>query len=175
MTKAAITYLKYLFQPYGTMMTVVELGIMAGKKITALRLDPVFFAAGSAELSTAAVIYVERVAELMKTRPQIRIRLCGLATAADTGIKNEPATKKEPVQPTKPEEVPETSKTEPFPEKVQPLSDDQGQLRELVRERSERIKEYLVKNYGIEDDRLLVCQPEYDPREDAKPRVELLI
>jgi hypothetical protein len=75
----------------------------------------------------------------------------------------------------RPEEVPDTSKAEAFPEKVQSLGADQEHLRELVRQRAERIKEYLVKNYDIEDDRLLVRQPEYDPREDAKPRVELLI
>jgi len=175
MTKAAVSYLKYLFQPYGTMMAVVELGIKAGKKITALRLDPVFFEPNSAELSPETTTYVERVAELMKTRPQIRIKLCGMATAADKGDQKETSEKKESEQPAHSEEVPDTTKAETFPEKVQPLGADEEHLRELVRQRAERIKEYLVKNYGIEDDRLLVCQPEYDPREDAEPRVELLI
>lgn len=175
MTKAAVSYLKYLFQPYGTMMTVVELGIMAGKKITALRLDPVFFEPGSAELSSSATTYVEKVAELMKERPQISIRLCGLATPSDKGDQKETPAKKKVEQPTKPQEVPDTSRSETFPEKLQPLSGDDGHLRELVRQRAEGIKEYLVQKYAIEDDRLLVCQPEYDPREDARPRVELLI
>ena len=42
-------------------------------------------------------------------------------------------------------------------------------------QRAAGIREYLVKNHGIEADRLLVCLPEYDARERATPRVELFV
>jgi hypothetical protein len=174
MTKAAVSYLKYIFQPYGTMMTVVELGMMAGAKITALRLDPVFFDSGMETISENAVPYLERVAELLKTRPEIRIKVCGLATEADKGNRKETSGKKGPEQPTAVEGSPDAAKVETYPEQLQPLSADE-QLGRLAKQRAAGIKEYLVKNHGIEDDRLLVCLPEYDAREKATPRVELLV
>ena len=174
MTKAAVSYLKYIFQPYGTMMTVVELGITAGAKITALRLDPVFFAPGMETISEDAVPYLERVAELLKTRPEIRIKVCGLATEADKDDQKETSGKKGPEQPTAVEGSPDAPEVETYPEQLQPLSADE-QLGRLAKQRAAGIKEYLVKNHGIEDDRLLVCLPEYDAREKATPRVELLV
>lgn len=174
MTKAAVSYLKYIFQPYGTMMTVVELGMMAGTKITALRLDPVFFDPGMETISENAVPYLERVAELLKTRPEIRIKVCGLATEADKDDQKETSGKKGPEQPTASERSPDAPEVETYPEQLQPLSADE-QLGSLAKQRAAGIKEYLVKNHGIEDDRLLVCLPEYDAREKATPRVELLI
>ena len=174
MTKAAESYLKYIFQPYGTMMTVVELGIMAGKEITALRLDPVFFDPGSDTISDNAEPYLERVAKLMKTRPQIRIKVCGLATEADKGDQKETSGKKGPEQPTAVERSPDVPEVETYPEKLQPLTAEE-QLGKLAKQRAAGVKEYLVKNHGIEADRLLVCLPEYDAREKATPRVELLV
>jgi hypothetical protein len=174
MTKAAVSYLKYIFQPYGTMMTVVELGMMAGTKITALRLDPVFFDPGMETISENAVPYLERVAELLKTRPEIRIKVCGLATEADKDDQKKTSGKKGPEQPTAVEGSPDAPEVEPYPEELQPLTADE-QLGRLAKQRAAGIKEYLVKNHGIEDDRLLVCLPEYDAREKATPRVELLV
>ena len=174
MTKTAVSYLKHIFQPYGTMMTVVELGIMAGKKITALRLDPVFFDPGSETITEDAVPYLQRVAELMKTRPEIHIKVCGLATEADKDDQKEASGKKKPAQPTAVKGSPDAPEIETYPEQLQPLSADE-QLGRLAKQRAAGIKEYLVKNHGIEDDRLMVCLPEYDSREKATPRVELLV
>ncbi len=177
MTKAAVSYLKYIFQPYGTMMTVVELGIVAGKKITAVRLDPVFFDSGSETIPDTALPYLERVAELMKTRPQLHIRLCGLAAGSDyeallgTGFET---LQKEPEQAAPGEKETSGIKAEkPVELDTQPLSDEK--LQELVRQRALAIKEYLVQQHGIAPDRLLVCNPELDRDKDGKPRVELLI
>ena len=174
MTKAAVSYLKYIFQPYGTMMTVVELGIVAGKKITAVRLDPVFFDPGSDTISNSAVSYLERVAELMKTRPEIRIKVCGLATEADKSDGKKNSGSKGPVQPTAVEKSSNASGIEPYPEQLRPFTEDE-RLGSLAKQRAAGIKEYLVKNHGIEDDRLMICLPEYDAREKATPRVELLV
>ena len=46
-----------------------------------------------------------------------------------------------------------------------------GQLGSLAKQRAAAIKEYSVKKHRMEDDRLLVCLPEYDVREAAIPRV----
>ena len=174
MTKAAVSYLKYIFQPYGTMMTVVDLAVIAGKKITAVRLDPVFFDPGSDTLSDSAISYLERVAELMKTRPEIRIKVCGLATEADKSEGKKNSGNEGPVQPTAVEASSNAAESELYPEELQPFTED-DRLGSLAKQRAQGIKEYLVKNHGIEDDRLMVCLSEYDAREKATPRVELLV
>jgi hypothetical protein len=155
-------------------MTVVELGIMAGKKVTALRLDPVFFDPGSEAISGNAVPYLERVAELLKTRPQIHLKICGLATAADKGDQKEASGKKGSEQSAAVEKSSDAAEVETYPQELAPLKADE-RLGSLAKQRAAGIKEYLVKNHGIEDDRLLVCLPEYDAREQATPRVELLV
>jgi hypothetical protein len=155
-------------------MTVVELGIVAGKKITALRLDPVFFDPGSDTISDSAESYLKRVGELMKTRPEIHIKVCGLATEADQNEQKETSAKKGPEQPTAVEGVADAAEVETYPEQLRPLKEDE-RLGNLAKQRAAGIKAYLVKNHGIEDDRLLMCLPEYDAREKATPRVELLV
>ncbi len=113
----------------------------------------------------------------MKTRPQLHIRLCGLAAGSDyeallgTGFET---LQKEPEQAAPGEKETSGIKAEkPVELDTQPLSDEK--LQELVRQRALAIKEYLVQQHGIAPDRLVVCNPELDRDKDGKPRVELLI
>jgi hypothetical protein len=73
--KAAIGYLKYYFQPYGTLITVAQLAGKAAK----VRLDPVIFQPGGVEPDEGSLDYLERVAGFLKDRPGVQIRLCGTA------------------------------------------------------------------------------------------------
>ena len=114
------------------------------------------------------------VAELMKTRPEIRIKVCGLATEADKSEGKKNSGSEGPVQPTAVETSSNAPEIEPYPEKLRPLTED-DRLGSLAKQRAAGIKEYLVKNHGIEDDRLMICLSEYDAREKATPRVELLV
>jgi outer membrane protein OmpA-like peptidoglycan-associated protein len=76
---ASMTYLKYYFQPFGTLITIAEL---AGKAAQ-VRLDPVFFAPASVELGENALKYLDRVAGLIKEQPKLKLNICGLAAPAD--------------------------------------------------------------------------------------------
>ena len=48
------------------------------------------------------------------------------------------------------------------------------QLEALAESRSMAIKDLLVGQYGIKDDRILLCHPEIDKTPGGKPRAEIL-
>jgi len=76
---ASVTYLKYFFQPYGTLITVAEL---AGKAMQ-VRLDPVTFPAGQAVLTPETRDYLAKVGKLLQERQNLRVKLCGKAVPQD--------------------------------------------------------------------------------------------
>lgn len=78
--QTVLTTLKLSLQPFGAIVMAAELAQeMAG----AVRLEAVDFVAGSAHLTPVARQYMERLAALLQARPQLQIRICGLATPAD--------------------------------------------------------------------------------------------
>jgi len=82
MKTASLAYLKYYFQPYGTLITIAELA----DKATAVRLDPVFFPPGSAAFDQTTQAYLERVANLLDERPKLQLKICGIAVPADGAV-----------------------------------------------------------------------------------------
>lgn len=84
--KAGISYLKYLFQPYGTYITVIELAAGLAAEAARVRLDPVFFEPGSVVLDAKVLQYLERAAGLMTDRPGIQMKLCGKAVENDRTV-----------------------------------------------------------------------------------------
>ena len=77
---ASMGLLKHALQPYGTMITVAELAYKGGKKLTAIRLTSINYQTASADLEDMQIDYVEKIATLMKERPDIGITLCGVTT-----------------------------------------------------------------------------------------------
>ena len=76
---ASVSYLKYFFQPYGTLITVAE---FAGKALR-LRLDPVPFPAAKATPAPATRDYIEKVGKLLQKRTKLRLKLCGKTVPRD--------------------------------------------------------------------------------------------
>lgn len=147
---AAIAYLKYYFQPYGSLITLWSI---AGE-LMRLRLDPVYFDPGTTEINDEARAYLDKAAGLLKDRPEVRLMLCGYGAPADLAPDGDGARAADK------EGAGTAEKT---------LLDD------LANRRSFAIKDYLVGNHGISPDRLFVCKPAVDDSRGAKPRVELLI
>ena len=96
--KASISYLKYLFQPYGTYITVIQLAGGLATEAVRVRLDPVFFEPGSVALEATVPHYLERVAGLMTDRPGIEMKLCGKAVASDLTVMKKRADTEERLQ-----------------------------------------------------------------------------
>ncbi len=140
----SVSYLKHLLQPYGSLITVIQLvGQAAGK----VRLDPVGFVPGSAELGSEAFDYLAKLSQLAGEKA-VNIQLCGFATTTDL------------VAITK-------GKQQVIPPAGHPA------LETLAKQRAERIKSELVQRYGVPQKQLFVCHPELDKEAEALPRVEL--
>ena len=107
--------------------------------------------------------YLEKVAGIMKDRPEINIKICGLAVAADRiamgGAVAADAKDKSNAS-----------------DKVAALVTDEHLL-ELATKRAAFVKDRLVIKYGAPASRLVACTPEIDTAEadENVARVDLLI
>lgn len=134
---------------------------LAGKligKAMAVRFSPINFEAGQAKLDADARKYLEQVAEKISARPEVHLFLCGKAVPADrralvrgAGEKEEPAAGGQDI-----------SSGE--------IAD--AKLLSLAEKRAEAARSFLVSK-GIASKRLVVCAPEIDHKDDARPQVEL--
>jgi len=158
-TQGSMTYLKFALQPYGALITVAEL---AGEAATRVRLQPVGFAAGEVEPKAEVDGYLEKVAGILKDRPEVNIKICGLAVAADRVAMGG---------------VAEDSKAKSEASGKAAVAVSDQQLLELAKQRAAFVKDRLVIKYGVTAGRLVACTPEIDGSEDDDnlARVELLI
>ena len=172
--KAAFSYLKYAIQPYGALITVIEI---AGKAAAKIRLDPVEFAPGTAVLDAKAKDYLKVVNKLMKERPEIQVSICGKATQSDIRLLNEKAVKELKGNSSGDQLAPKKDKSTSAEEKETPPPPavTKEQILKLADERAQNIKKHLSDEHGIGSDRLFICNPEIDKDEKAAPRADLLI
>lgn len=160
---AGTSYLSTLLFPYGTALTVVQL---VGEAASHVAIDPILYPPGQAEAPAEAKEYLGKVSDIMEQRPELALSLCAKYVPAD-GAALAQATAK-------------GGKDKPAPAKPKgaaagKLSEAQHQaVSDLARRRAELLKEALTKRFGVPAKRVLVCTPEPDKGEDAKPRVDLL-
>jgi len=147
----AMTYVKVALQPFGAILAAGEL---AGKAI-ALRLDPMKFDAGSAQLTERDRKYATKLAKLLEDRPRLSLRLCGRATPQDRQAAPAAAGQ---------------GGTAPAPP-----ADSDAALVALAQARADGLKEHMVRVHGVDPGRLLVCRPELDADPESAPRVDMLI
>jgi len=160
-TQGSMTYLKLALQPYGSLITVAQ---MAGEAAMKVRLQPVGFEPGLVKSVGEAGSYLKKVAGIMKDRPEVNIKICGLAVAADRIAL---------AGGTAPKEA--GSKTADSIKGGKTVSDQQ--LLDLAKQRAGFVKDELVTKYGVAASRLVACRPHIDDAEDddIMPRVDLLI
>jgi hypothetical protein len=160
-TQGSMTYLKLALQPYGSLITVAQ---MAGEAAMKVRLQPVGFEPGLVKSVGEAGSYLKKVAGIMKDRPEVNIKICGLAVAADRIAL---------AGGTAPKEA--DSKTADSIKGGKPVTDQQ--LLDLAKQRAGFVKDELVTKYGVTASRLVACTPHIDDAEDddIMPRVDLLI
>ncbi len=170
--KAAIAYVKHSIQPFGTLITIVE---VAGKAAR-IRLDPVLFAPGSIDLGDSTLEYLNVAAKLMKDRPKLNLRICGKTTQSDiiAIIEKTASAQREQSSTVQPSQESEGKPTPEQPDKT-PAEVSEEQLLDMAKERATVIKNHLVKQHGIDPKRLFICNPEIDKKEKAVPRADLLI
>ncbi len=142
----ALQYLSMALQPYGTLISIAK---FAHQQATRLRLDPVSFAAGSARLPATAGDYLSRIAAVLRKRPRIAVRVCGVAVEADRAV---------------------------LAAAGQGARVEDRQLQALAKRRADAVRDLLVGRYRAPPARLVECLPEVETGDaKATPRVELLI
>jgi hypothetical protein len=163
-TFASLNYLKYALQPFGTYIAIAEVIGKAGKEIAKVRLDPVAFPAGEAVLNDAATEYLKKVAGVLHNRPELEVEVCGKAVSMDKSVLLE--RKKDAGEEMKKEETGKETEIPP------PTHEE---LLNLAKMRAANVKDNLVNQHDINNERLYLCLPEILEPQDEKPRVELLI
>lgn len=152
--KASMMVLKAMLQPYGTLISVVQ---MAGEKMAQITLAPVEFAAGQAELSEMAKDYAGKLADMINQREALTLRMCGVANREDfdallaaSGI--------------------EAATLEARAEQEQLQREA---LNALADSRTEALRQHLQHELGVKSSQLVVCLPRYSSKAKAVSGVEL--
>ena len=147
---AASSYLMYTLGPYGALLWV---GKVVGEEMLQIRLPPVEFAPKQSKLPDNLQDYFERLAKILKDKPDSEFQLYPKSSAW---------------------EFMKASKREKLDEKKLALSNrHRKKLMELGQKRAQSIKDYLIKNYNIDQDRLLIGTTQIETEQSVKPRVEI--
>jgi len=147
---AASGYLMYTLGPYGALAWV---GMKVGEKMLEIRLPPVEFPPGVSEVPDGLKDYADRLAKILRDKPTEDFQLCPKSSAW---------------------EFISESEKEKLDKKGLELSDKaREKLMALGQERAANIKKYLIRNYGIDKDRLLICITKIETKKSAKPRVDI--
>ena len=159
--KGALTYLTFALQPYGAVITAAK---YAGEELTRVHLKPVEFDPGLSEIDTEDKDYLGKVAKVLKERPKLAIKLCGVAVDADKAYLQKQAAAKS-------EKDNKSQTAKPAAANI-----SEAQLTELAGTRANQVKDYLVEQFSIPASHLVNCQPRVDTdKSDSKPRTDLLI
>lgn len=171
---AAMSYIKLVLQPFGSLVSIYQVAGSAGKMVNAVRLDPVNFSAGRARLDEESEKYLESTIKLLESRPKLNLKICGMATRSDlASIEKKQAGEKDVETSDDNGVANSATKTE---EKTQAVTEKQEKiLLKLARDRSLAIKNYLVTEGEVAANSLFICNPEIDLDEAAVPRAELRI
>ena len=145
---ASMTYLKFALQPYGAILAATNLIQDAQKQAESAALQAIEFDAGSLALGPQAQDYIPKLAKLLGARPQLTLKLCGMASEAERQIESENKGK-------------------------EPEALTDAALLELARGRALAVKTEMIERHGVSAERLFVCHPAIGPERDATPRVEL--
>lgn len=151
---AVVSYLKHMLQPWGTLLTVVDMV----SKATETRFEPLQFTAGSAELTDDNKDYLNKLATLMQERPKLALNICGRSSEQDrNAILQQRQANTDGQQTEKNTVIPEVTN---------------AQLLQLATERTNRSKDWLIKS-GVKSDRLFACYSDMEGVEKNAPIVDL--
>ncbi len=78
--EAATYYLKQTLQPYGAL---ISLSSYAGKYLMAIRLDDLKYEPLITEVTENQILYLEKVAAMMKEKQELELQVCGFASEAE--------------------------------------------------------------------------------------------
>ena len=170
--KGAMTYLTTALFPYGTMVALLK---MAGDKAGAVQLNPVEFPPASDSLDDKDKDYLAKIAGVLKERPKIAIKLCGMATVTDRQALAQALAQEQKAKTAEQGEAAREGEEARTEAASQPPPVPDESLLALAKRRAEVVEDHLVKQHGVSPGRAAVCRPQIDPEAEAPPRVDLQI
>jgi hypothetical protein len=138
-----------------------------------LALDPIPFAAGSAALDSAQDKRVDVIAALLKARPQINLKLCGLASAAKDWPVMLEAKKQDELGVLYSLQKALNLQAKAGDAVAGGVPPDREALKALGDQRADKVKAALIDDKGIDPARLYDCLADVDESDKGIPRVEL--
>ncbi len=147
---AASGYLMYALGPYGALAYV---GMKVGEKMLEVKLPPVVFPARQSSLTQAHVTYLKRIGKILQDRPETDIQLCPRVASWEFMTKEQK------------EAIPG--------DEIEVNAEVRNKLLELGQQRAEAVQSHLENAYGIDKDRLLICDTKIDTKKNALPAVLL--
>ncbi|MEM7221487.1 MAG: DUF748 domain-containing protein [Pseudomonadota bacterium] len=132
-------------------------------------IQPVTFAPGTTDITEEGASSADKIAELLNGKPQLTIRLCGRAAAADlVAFRGGEPAQAEPVEGEEPE-----AKAAAEPEAIaKPTDQEADQLLALAEERRKAVQKYLIDSHGIDKAKIFECRSTYSTEGSKPPRAE---
>lgn len=139
---AASSYLVYALGPYGALAYV---GMKVGENVLEVRLPPVKFAPEEIELTAESKDYLKRVGKIINDgKSQSDVQVCPVVSLSyEMGDS----------APTKEEELD---------------ADDKKELEELGQTRAKVVRDHLINEYGVDEERLLLCITTIERKGDSE-------
>jgi hypothetical protein len=172
--------LKSIFPP-----TAIASMLSSGFKGVGINFKDIPFAPGDATLTPECEEIAGNIAQMLKKRPKLRLRVCGRATGADfdaylAGALGPQATA-EPAPTDTARATPSASAQADTPAEPPAESDQQllekarSALTNLATERGRAVRRYVVDSQGISADSLGECLPKFDSTDQDPPRVKVTL
>jgi outer membrane protein OmpA-like peptidoglycan-associated protein len=166
--KGALSYLTLALQPYGTLITAAK---YAGEAATRVRLNPVEFEPGQSVLDDSDREYLDKVAKVLKDRPKIAIKLCGVAASQDRLFLQQQQQKQQ-----QPQQAAKTPAQEQGTAPLEAPLVDETKLSEIAEQRAAAVKDFLIEKHQVPASRLVGCLPQLEIDDaNTQPRTDLLI
>jgi len=163
-TSTIISY----YTPFGLATTLVKAGFDLA---TALRFDPVLFEPTETAVADNGKEQLEKLVTLLTERPNIKLLMCGIATQDDRlklfPVNESSAKSTQAVKSTDEEELSDLKAV--LPELSGP---ELEKINALAKQRGESVRDYLMKEKGIDPGRMILCAPSY-AGDQGKPRITL--
>lgn len=145
----ALNYLKENLAPFDDQIAFTS---DSSDKEASMRLNPLPFAPGSDALTQDASRYLDKLAGVLKQRPRLRVRICGVGVPHDLAEMRGDT----------------TSKTET----ITLQTEQRQQLQQLAQQRADRVREQLLAA-DIDRSRFRDCPPRVDHSTEVAPQVAL--
>ncbi|MDH3355520.1 MAG: DUF748 domain-containing protein, partial [Chromatiales bacterium] len=151
MKKGALSYLISSLQPYGSLISLAK---VVGESAMKVRLEPIKFSASSTEVNHETKAYLAKVVKLMGDRPELNIKVCGVAVEADHQALLAKAIASAKRKALKKKVVKGAPATKPI---VPTISDEQ--LLALAKKRATAAKDILIGELKADTTHLIDCKP----------------